>query len=486
MAAQVAARALQAVTDCLATCGASDEIRQALTETEGLVTLRLFADLTSDEISQLAGRMERRAIADRIYIPQQVIKNLQALALWARTRLRRMQPLDAALFTTDILQQTRDDMIIRDEAPDEVPDVKPGKFDLKKWKLWARKFLLYLSAQKSSFGSGIDYVVRPEPGPDVATRNERETELYNRPLTGKEFRADNQRVFQLLFDLVHGTEGYTWISRYTRSQNGRGAWIALKDHYDGGAEERRKISHAQMVVDNIFYKNESGMKFEEFSTKLLEAYRDLEGTESPVTPTDQVKLLLEKLRVSHFEIEMHKYHVRQNFANDAVGAITYLGTEFARMFPAAYFGTNTRRGARHIAATDDRPSQRPRIDDGQPVTTDGVVTYHGVDITNVGRTFSSTEMSQLQADGRRYIFRERDRLGLSRSRRNNPRANQVQVQAVTTEVTPDTVSALTPAPTTAAGTPAPSPTTVSHTTQGSNNGRLFGPGARTAPAEPGG
>ena len=89
--------AQRAITACLIVCGANADVRNVLITNEGLRDLTTFAGLTTDEISQLAGRMERREALIRVMIPQRVIKNLQALAFWARQRIRKRQPLDHTL-----------------------------------------------------------------------------------------------------------------------------------------------------------------------------------------------------------------------------------------------------------------------------------------------------------------------------------------------------------------------------------------------------
>ena len=52
----------------------------------------------------------------------------------------------------------------------------------------------------------------------------------------------------------------------------------------------------------------------------------------------------------------------------------------------------------------------------RPTFVNGIPTINGVDVTNVGRSFTSEEMTALGSSGHRYIFTERDQLGLSFSR----------------------------------------------------------------------
>jgi hypothetical protein len=85
-------------------------------------------------------------------------------------------------------------------------------------------------------------------------------------------------------------------------------------------------------------------------------YRDLEKYERPKTPYQQVQELLEKIKINEARVEVAKAHVRQNFREDIRGAVEFLGTEFADMYPEATF---LGRRSRFISAAgeQDRDSQ---------------------------------------------------------------------------------------------------------------------------------
>ena len=106
-----------------------------------------------------------------------------------------------------------------------------------------------------------------------------------------------------------------------------------------------------------------------------------------------------------------------------MGAFTYLNTEFACMFPQATFNTNIRCNPRHISATERETSRQHTGNDtyqpgyrDQPISQNGVTTFFGVDINDVGRIFLPQEMTLLGSQGQRYVYSECERLGLSRTR----------------------------------------------------------------------
>ena len=88
------------------------------------------------------------------------------------------------------------------------------------------------------------------------------------------------------------------------------------------------------------------------------------------------------------------------------------------MFPDASFEQPGRR-RRFVATADtnqENSSQRPRLNE-LVKHEHGEALIHGINVTDVGRTFTGGEMYTLVSAGQAYIFQERDRLGLSRSSR---------------------------------------------------------------------
>lgn len=490
----------QGVEHVLAVCQASEQEQAALIVRERLNSLSDYAELTNRDITELAAKLERRTLADgRVILPAKVLKNIQALCFWTREKVRKGEELNPDDFTPAELATTKEAMRMRDEGKNEAPSIKPDKFDPDRWTSWSKQFVTYLSHVTGQQFSPLDYVLRQEPAPlPREEMTERDRALYSYPLRGRHFNLDNMTAYRLLSDLVNGTSGYTWISNFDRAQDGRAAWLALVEHYEGGGQREKRMSAAVAAIKALHYKNESIFSFEDFSRKLIQAYRDLEGTDEEMTDFNKVKTMLEKVQINLPRAEVAKSHVRQNFRQDIHGAIEYLGTEFADMFADAI---SFKRGrSRGIAATE-RPSQRPRGNETEPTKTpDGITTFFGVDVTDVGRMFTSQEMSDLGPRGQAYIFQERDRLGITRSNRggrggrgrgggrgtnNFSNDNRRRVGATDTIVTDGEISAITndtrlpPITDNDARPPgtAPPQGMLSGNNRGSQNGSAFGAGA---------
>ena len=142
--------------------------------------------------------------------------------------------------------------------------------------------------------------------------------------------------------------------------------MALVEHYEGRGQHEKRKSSALATLRPLHYKNKSVFSFEDFSHKLVRAYRDLESTEEAYTPYNKVQTLLTKIEISLPRVEVAKAHVCQR--------------------------------------TDDGPTRR----------SDGTFHFFGVDVTDVCRDFSDQEMSDLGPRGQAYIFRERRNMGFRR------------------------------------------------------------------------
>ena len=148
------------------------------------------------------------------------------------------------------------------EERKDTPEIKPKKFVPKEWQVWSKQFDLYLSNVRGKQHAPLDYVVCKEPLPSGHIHtSERERNLYKFPLRGALYREDNRQVYRMLSGLVTGTEGDTWIEEFSRAQNGRTAWLAMKLHYEGGGNERNIITQAETVLDEIHYSSETAFPF---------------------------------------------------------------------------------------------------------------------------------------------------------------------------------------------------------------------------------
>ena len=76
------------------------------------------------------------------------------------------------------------------------------------------------------------YIVRPAVAPVIFT-DDFEERMFQIPLTGQEHNLDNRTLFAKLKAFLIGSARYVWIKRYDHAANGRIAFQAWVEHYNG-------------------------------------------------------------------------------------------------------------------------------------------------------------------------------------------------------------------------------------------------------------
>ena len=74
-----------------------------------------------------------------------------------------------------------------------------------------------------------------------------------------------------------------------RSQDGRAAWQALTEHYDGGGAREKRINRAEHTIKHLMYENEQRFSFDKYSSWMLKSFHTLEDTRAQ--SLSQIKLV---------------------------------------------------------------------------------------------------------------------------------------------------------------------------------------------------
>jgi hypothetical protein len=56
--------------------------------------------------------------------------------------------------------------------------------------------------------------------------------------------------------------GWTWIEGFGMAEDGRGAFLAWTDYYNGQGELSKHTASAKAKIANLFYRNEGSLSFE--------------------------------------------------------------------------------------------------------------------------------------------------------------------------------------------------------------------------------
>ena len=123
--------------------------------------------------------------------------------------------------------------------------------------------------------------------------------IYNASHTGRVFETDNKDVNRILDELTLGTDAADWIKTYCRRHDGRAAWIALCEHYDGPAEGERRVTVSRSNIDQAFYKNQSTFSFERYTNRLKHAFDTLWQYNQPKIDREEVEILLNQINTNN-------------------------------------------------------------------------------------------------------------------------------------------------------------------------------------------
>ena len=98
------------------------------------------------------------------------------------------------------------------------------------------------------------------------------------------------------------TPGYAWIENFNRTENGRGAFEAWTNHYNGIGELSKRVALAQAQLKLLHYKNEKAMSFETFSSKMQQAFQVLNKDPSEkLSAHQQVEQLISVIQTDNAE-----------------------------------------------------------------------------------------------------------------------------------------------------------------------------------------
>ena len=225
-------------------------------------------------------------------------KRVIALSFWVNRNILRGIVPDPNTFLAPVLQQALLDYPVHDDyiAAVDTAD-KPDKFSYEKWVDWQDSVITFLRNTKSVNRSiPLYYIIRKEPNPiDPADMTEEDDIIYNAQHSGAAFNIDNKRVHTYLKELTNGTVADQWINQHKRTQNGKGAWTDLCDHYDGAGEGDKRITVARSDINIVHYRNESTFSFEQCSTRLRKAFQTLHDYKQGKCEAEKVDVLLNQI-----------------------------------------------------------------------------------------------------------------------------------------------------------------------------------------------
>ena len=100
-----------------------------------------------------------------------------------------------------------------------------------------------------------------------------------------------------------GSAAYAWIKQYDHSDNGRAAFQAWVDHYNGAGELNKRTDLAKSSMRELHYKNEQSMSFEKCTEMIIKCFSTLDKDEDEnLSEQQKVNTIINGIRVQYVQI----------------------------------------------------------------------------------------------------------------------------------------------------------------------------------------
>ena len=139
------------------------------------------------------------------------------------------------------------------------PTKEPAVFtDAVNKKSWFESLIAFLCKKTGESGMPLDYVVRdsavlPLVDQGFATPSLEEEVSTRARHDGYYWRGDNKRVWLLMEEITQGTSAWSITKSFSRSNNGRGAFLALLGAYMGNDIKRLLMKKAEATLAIAIY-----------------------------------------------------------------------------------------------------------------------------------------------------------------------------------------------------------------------------------------
>ncbi len=262
----------------------------------GITNMNRLRALTEDALDRLIKQMTRDNNGGAgLVIPFTSQQYLHAVRFWANRMYILGTSYDATLINEALAETWNEQRKAEKEAAEAPDDLvkKPETFKKDtKWRPWKESVITYLNSKVGQASIPLSYIVRefdvPIPGLLYSTVHEQLVDMAIH--TGPEYNTNNGIVYDLLQSLTLNGPAWSWISSHQRSRNGRGAWKALIEYYEGDAMQVRT---KQQCYDSIAKANYQGPRrgfdFSSYVAIHQQAHQDLSRLGEPIPENKKVR-----------------------------------------------------------------------------------------------------------------------------------------------------------------------------------------------------
>ena len=296
-----------ALTRCGIPAGPS---RDAIVQ-NGWNNMEDFSEQSETEIDTLAKSIARLPAVNGnpVMIPSRALKRLKAMRCWTIWRLRRNLVIVHADFDENGLQWAVERMAHekRIKAQASLSAAKPDALkNLTYWRPFWKQFDGYCQGVRGTMFLPLSYVYRKN-----AAADEDDDEVYADSdeqmaamvvLEGDDYKADNGLLWELFRPLVLEGAAWSFVKKFERTKDGRGAILALQSQAEGNAVDQTRKAEAYQVLENTEFSGASRrFTYLNYVEKLQGAFSELLDCQESVPETRKVNIFLRGLKAQNLE-----------------------------------------------------------------------------------------------------------------------------------------------------------------------------------------
>jgi hypothetical protein len=157
-------------------------------------------------------------------------------------------------------------------------------------------------------GVPLTYVLKDEEelaDLDLDKVDEIQRSIIDAPLQGRAFKINNRKVYQQLIIWTAGGSAKSFVDRYKATKDGRAAYMAMKQQFDGEHERQSRKAKAHAILDRLSFHHETQLNsLKRFCIQQIEAYDELHDCGEVISEPTKVTQFLNRIDSAHIAIKM--------------------------------------------------------------------------------------------------------------------------------------------------------------------------------------
>jgi hypothetical protein len=300
-----------AFRNALTRIGINVATRTAIIE-NGFITIQDLVSVQDKDLDKLpkhleAWRVPNAAPNAQVRIPFLSLTKLKAMRYWVLAqRCIGIDNPNVNDFAGQVIEETLARMKADGDyklATEDTDIRKPEKLsDLAKWTKFWELLTTYLGRIKGAALTPLSYLVREH---EEVTRAHHDAKYQSIPerliattaLNGTHFDLDNRTLYDEFKPLVVDGPGWSFIKKFDRTKDGRGAVLALKSQAEGtSAKLTRKQAAYASIASSAYLGPRKGFTFASYVTLHQSAHNELLDLDEPVSESKKVTDFLKGIR----------------------------------------------------------------------------------------------------------------------------------------------------------------------------------------------